>query len=162
MMTKEDYAAKVPNRDERENAARLFDAWHVAETAAWGEPAGIYTAEQEAALGQLNAEYERRRNELYEWHQAERGRIELNDVGPLRAAADAAHNAYQEAPGDAVTETEGEVALRCALSGVPIYDTDVTMEVGGKTILACVLLDPDQIADLTAEDDEDEVVEEAA
>lgn len=163
MMTKEDYAARVPNRAEREHAAQMFEAWQAAELAAWGEPPAAYTADQEAALRPLEAEYQRKRDELYEWYRAEFDRIAPKAVGAKRAAANAAQDAYEQVPGDAITEADDETALRCALSGVPIYDTDVTMDIGGRTVLACVLLDPDQIADLTADDEEeDEVTDEAA
>lgn len=79
--------------------------------------------------------------------------------GVTEADVEAADEAYNEAPGGAILDGDNG-AERCALSGAPLYVTDHSLEINGRYILASLLLDPDQIADLTAEDEDD--IEEAA
>ena len=159
MMTKEDYAAKIPDAAERENAARLFEAMCAAEDAAaamrWNRP-----PEVEAALRELRNTYNAKLDELREWFIAEEGRLVPDQTHPLEAAAAAASDAYDAAPGGAILNDVDGVAVRCALSGVPIYDTDQTVDINSKLVLASLVLSPEQIAELTAEDEDE--LEEAA
>lgn len=169
MMMREDYAARVPDLAERENAAALFEAAAAADEAyerhrraSWGVEK---PQEQVVAMRELRDEYERRRTDLAMWFEGERQRIVgVTELDRLEEAANAAHQAYQEATGGAMLEDDdGGRAVRCALSGVPLYEQDEIIEIGGKQILATVLLTPEQISALTAEDHEDEdEVEEAA
>lgn len=162
-MTKEDYAAKIPDVAERENAARLFEAMCAAEEAAhqarYAGPA--MSPETEAALRELRKTYNAKRDEIHSWFEAEQKRIAPEQQCPHEAAAEAAAAAYDAAPGEPIVDDGDEKALRCALSGVPIYETDTTVEIGGKVILASLLLSDEQIEALTA-DDEEEVFEDAA
>ncbi len=161
-MTKEDYLARVPDIDERENAARLFEAMKAAEVEYRNTPEPGLTDEQNAELNALIEEYSKRRQAVYDWYDAERARVwGSTQNAHLEQAQEAATTAYENAPGDPIAEGDDEsIALRCALSGAPIYETDATVEIGGKAILACVLLTPEQIEALTAGDDDE--IEEAA
>ena len=166
-MTKEDYAARVPDLAERENAAALFEAAAAAEDAYERhrqESFGVEPPEEQVvAMRELRDEYERRRTDLAMWFEGERQRIVgVTELDRLEKAADAARQDYENAPGDAVVEDDdGERAVRCALSGAPIFESDETVEIFGRHVLACVLLTPEQMAALAAEkhDDEDDEID---
>lgn len=81
--------------------------------------------------------------------------------GVTEADVDAADAAYSKAPGGSILDGDNKEGVeRCALSGAALYTTDDLLEFNGRYILASLLLDPDQIAHLTAEDEDD--IEEAA
>lgn len=151
-MTKDDYRARVPNIDERENAARLYEAMKAAEQALADADR---PPELTLAINELVAERDRKRLELNDWYNAEFAKIRgPGTIGDLERADAEAARAYVDAPGDPIMENDDDesVAARCALSGAPIYETDETVEIGGKLILTCVLLTPEQIEALTSDD----------
>lgn len=158
-MIKEDYAARVPDRAEREEAARLFDAMCAAENAVHDvgrRNRPPFAPEVEAALRDLRRIYAEKSTELRQWFDTEEARIVPDEQSPLDAAAEAACAAYEAAAGDAVLSDVDDIVIRCALSGVPLYDTDHTVEINSKLVLASLVLSPEQIELLTA-DDEDEL-----
>ncbi len=162
-MTKDDYLARVPDLQERENAARLFEAMKAAEKALAEATEPPETPAQTEAIAVLLGERSKKRREVEDWFDVEFAKIRGPDpLDDLERADREAAAAYSEAPGDAIEEDSDGAALRCALSGAPIYETDETVDLGGKPILACVLLTPEQIEALTAEDDSDDEIEEAA
>lgn len=151
--TREEYAAMIPDLAERENGARLLEAMLAAERAA-DEYVEQLSPAQEAAREELFGVYRAKSRDLHAWYDAEMRKLADGAV-PLRSAADEAERAYNEAPGGAIEEDDGK-ALRCALSGAPIYEDDETVDLGGRAILACVLLSQEQIAALTADDETEE------
>lgn len=169
-MDTNDWAAKVSDIEERENGARLFTAFQAADDALRearynGFNEETLRPELQSALDAIHTEARRRYHEVELWQETERTKIlgSSNPLASLEAAADAASTAYNDAPGDAIAEGDDGDVLRCALSGVPLYESDITIEIGGKTVLASLFVPPSVIESLSA-DDEDEggEIEEAA
>ncbi len=161
--TREEYAAMVPDLAERENAARLFEAMKAAERALDEAEDPPETEQQRQALDALGEEHHKRRREINDWYDAEFAKIKgPSQLSDLKRMEQEATDAYNNAPGDAISEDLNDSPIRCALSGAPIYDTDETIDLGGKTILACLLLSQEQIAALTKDDEDEENIDEAA
>lgn len=155
-----DYKARVPDFAEREEASRLYNAYHAADKAHWSAPNRVLTPEQHAAVDKLSLEFSRKMQDLEDWYCAEYERA----VGPdphahLAAARDAASDAYDAHPGSAVREDDDGNPARCALSGAVPYDTDDVIEIGDKLVLMSLFVPADVIADLKPVDDEDDEAE---
>lgn len=152
-----DYASRVHDLAERQEALRLYQ--EVARTEAEvGQIRANSPSPQtiDEAWLQFDKEYRRRQHELTEWSEAERRRIE--GPQPWHAAqeiADRAEAAYHAHPTPALLD-DNDGPIVCALSGAPLYDNDVTIEVGGKTVLAALFVPQDVLASLAAEDDEED------
>lgn len=168
-MTKTDYLARVPDVADREESARLYEAMRAAEhesrrakDAQWQAEVSGVAQEELAALRQA---YETKRDELSAWLDGERARIlGTGTTHEVEAAEDAAISAYEDAPGGSIMEGDDGLPLRCALSGAPLWESDQIVEFGGQSILACVLLSPEQIEALGggADDEDDDEIEDAA
>lgn len=168
-MTTEDYASKIHNMAERLEAARLFTAMIAAEQvlrdAQFEKLGPTTTPEQDEQIADIHTEYNRRVNEISDWFDAEIKKIKGPDpLAVIRQERDAASDAYDKAPGDAILEDDSGDPVLCALSGAPIYETDEIIEVGKSTVLASLFIPAGVLEMLRGETDEDEAeeIEEAA
>ena len=151
-----DYASRVPDLAERQEALRLYQEAERTQAEAdkvrANSPDG--PTETEAWLA-FDKEYRRRQQELTDWSEAERRRIE--GPQPWDAAqeiADKANAAYNDHPTPALLD-DSDGPIFCALSGAPLYDNDVTIEIGDKTVLASLFVPPDVLAALAIDDGEE-------
>lgn len=162
-MTKDEYRARIADIAEREEGARLYLAMKVADEAfdqAYQNDR-FESPEVSAGIDELNCERRRRQQELDVWYDAEYTRIAGPDpMANARNAADAALTAYHDAPGSAIAEDDDGGVMRCALSGVPLYDDDDTITIGEATVLAALFVPGDVIAELR-DDGEDDIEESA-
>lgn len=152
-----DYAGLVHDLAERQEALRLYQEAERTE-AEVNKIRATHSGREVSneALVAHEQEYRRRMTELTEWSAAEVRRIE----GPqpwdaAEEAHDKANAAYNEHPTPPLLD-DNDGPIVCALSGAPLYDNDVTIEVGGKTVLAALFVPQDVLASLAAEDDEED------
>jgi hypothetical protein len=148
----------VPDRDEREEAARLFVIAEAAREEYWKVQISSkdLTNDQRSEMEALSEEYRRRQDETRKWYDGEREKILVEDprLGKLIMASEIACRAYDEAPGGAIVDNGDGDAARCAISGVPLYDDDVVLEINGKQLLASLLLPDDVIEHLAVDEEE--------
>lgn len=155
-MTKDEYAAKVSDLAEREEAAKLFEAFAAAATAyeaAFNDDS--LTPEQNA---QLDAEYDKFRSSRMKLEAeydaavtALRASFGSNaDVARLKADKESTERAYHDHPSSAVMTEDDETVVRCALSGAPLYDDDDVVEYGDHRILAHLVI-PGHLIDVEAD-----------
>lgn len=166
-MTREEWAAMVPDIDERELSARLFTALSEAEAAVEEAEKAVDDAAS-GVFADIEAAY---RAEVYEARLRRDKKIsEVKDFAPAKVAAlaawDVAETAYYDHPGRSILTDDTEQPMRCMLSGVPLYEDDVTFPVGGRHILAALFLSPEDVAalaeEIAAEGDEDDETSEGA
>lgn len=152
-----DYASRVHDLAERQEALRLYQEAERTQAEADKVRANSLAAPTEAeAWVAFDKEYRRRQQELTDWSEAERRRIE----GPqpwdaAQEAADKAEAAYNAHPTPPLLD-DSDGPIVCALSGAPLYDNDITIEIGGKTVLASLFVPPDVLASLAAYDGEED------
>lgn len=142
MMTRADYAARVPDGEKRREAMRLFEVMRAAEKAC---------SEAETAAGDaLDAKYK----PIYQQARAEAEAAHNKRVAEINAqrnaeAADspqlqqleAATKAWQDFPCEDFNRDDDDEPVLCALSGLPIFDGDCVMEdptTGEKVLKACL------------------------
>ncbi len=164
-MMKDDYAAKVTDLAEREEAARLFEAFAKASTAYDATFNDDSLTEEQNA--QLDAEYDKfraARLKLEAEYDAAVTTIRSSfggnaDVARLKAEKESTERAYHEHPSSAVLTEDDEAVTRCALSGAPLYEDDDVIEYGDHRILAHLVI-PDHLIEV--EDEADVEIEDAA
>lgn len=148
----------------RRNALALHKAWREAEKAyeESGEDEPELPEAGRAEIDLVWAEFRLKMKELTDIRDARiaeiHGKYLPNAPSKLRAAMEAAEQAYMDAPGDGLLENgwKGEAVI-CAKSGLPIYDTDEIVEdneTGEYFLRAALGLPPRPV--------EEEEVEEAA
>lgn len=165
------YAARVPDYEQRVEAARLYTRWKEAERIADDIESGdvsLITPEKRRQLDALEDQQHVERRALAEAHQtARRALIGGGDEGlaDARAAALRAEEAYNAHTTPPVHGDWDGTVYTCALSGAPLYEDDVTAEIEDKTILASLFLPSDAIDALLGDEEEEaevEIIEEAA
>lgn len=155
-----DYASRIPDREDRENAARLYEALAAAEEALDEAYISVgQSAEHAKAREDLAAAYEAKKKELSDWYFAESRKLE-GSFADLQSTVDAARAAYEGSPGYAVDAVFGKVS-RCAVSNVPLWEGDNLIEINGKSVLMELFVPADVVAMLEADDDDDASGEEA-
>lgn len=151
-----DYASRVHDLAERQEALRLYQEAERTEAEANKIRANSPSPQPAEVWLEFNKEYHRRQQELTDWCEAERRKIEgpqlWHAAQEIADKANAAYNAHPTPP--LLDDNDGPIV--CALSGAPLYDNDVTIEVGGKTVLAALFVPQDVLASLAAEDDEED------
>ena len=81
-------------------------------------------------MSELTPEEIEERRRAYDLHKAWRAAEDIYNAAVKgadtdeRTAAKAAEDAYLECPGDSLLEDDDGNAVLCAVTGIPIYDTD--------------------------------------
>jgi hypothetical protein len=146
MTTQADLAARVPDREKRLEAARLYAATTAADEARGSDPA--FEALDEKYQPQFDAlrdEYRTRHDEINAAKSAEAERLDLNVAA---VAAQKAHDDF-DAPALQLNE-DGEVET-CALTGLPLFEDDAVLEdtTTGEKVLKVLLGVPLDEGDLS-------------
>lgn len=132
--------SKITDLELREEAARLFEDWHKmdGDESSWVDPS---VAEK---LRLLDIEYYERRNAIV--------------LGGPTSPCDLAQEAYQNFDSPEILGDEDGGAVRCALSGIPVWEDDEFLEDSetGEIILRCFTDLPPRVSE------EADEVEEAA
>ena len=123
----------IPDVARREEAARLWDAATAARAVLDALPEIELTSETRKKLSDLDASYYAKCRAMHEQHELDKDAIlnadqASNDHAASKAWKDAAR-AYEDfdAP-DIVSDENDEIVVRCAKTGVPIFDTDEILE----------------------------------
>ena len=156
-----EWADRIQDWDERFAVLGLYDAQIAAGEALSDAMENSPRVDGlDVKLAPLQEEYDRRLNELRAWYDTERSKIagDRGWVSQERAYHDA-REAYDDAPPLLVDE-DGDVTL-CAISGAPLYEDDVVIEIGEHTVLASIYV-PDEVFDHLMPAEADERMDEAA
>lgn len=114
----------------RRNALALHKAWRAAEeayNASDEDEGGDVPQEAHDEIRAANAAYYEKQSAMRKEHQARCDEIMKKYAKaptPLKAAMDQAEIAYEQAKGPALREDDDGNAVVCAVSGLPIWDTD--------------------------------------
>ncbi len=116
----------------RRNALRLFKESEAASAAAADSVMfGTLPEDAQAKINELEDKYaldqHKLRDELRMAIDAIRRQYEPADMAALKAKADAAAQAYEEAPGPAIMTTWDDEPVICAASGLPIWEDEETI-----------------------------------
>lgn len=157
-----DWAEKVPDWDERQAVLGLYERQVEAEhalSAALSEAPAVPGLDDKMA--EIQEEYERRAADLRDWR--ERALAEASGEKSW-AAQERIYNELREtyeAGPELVLDGDGNVEF-CAVSGAPLYEDDITIDVGSSSILASVFVPEDILQQLRDEDEGEDAYEEAA
>lgn len=142
----------------RRNALALHKAMVEAEKAASGEFCS-FPVDALEKMDRLGREYRDACEKLSEQYQQAIDAIKSEfEENPLRRAERDARDAYDAAPGPALNETFDGKAMICAVSGVPIWETDEIIEdpETGEVFLRAALALPPRPEPNDEDEDEDE------
>jgi hypothetical protein len=146
MTTRDELAARVPDREKRLEAARLYQASLAADEARDEDPAvGALNDKYEPLYAALDEEFQRRRQQLRAQEAAEAGALDLN------TKAEAAQKAYDDFDASALLIDEDGEIERCTVTGLPLYEDDAVLEdtTTGEKVLKVVLGVPLDEGDLS-------------
>lgn len=142
---------KIPDLDERMATLDLYTEQMAAgEELAEAMASAVRVDGLDDKLSSLHAEYDRRLGELRAWYDAEHAR-RAGERG--WAAAERAYHVARAAYDEArplLVDDEGEVVL-CAVSGAPLYEDDIVIEVGSHVVLAAIYVPAGVLANLAGE-----------
>lgn len=115
----------------RRNALRLFKEAEAAQSAASAVTVGTLPEDAQAKINELEDKYaldaHKLRDDLRTAIDAIRRQYEPADMAELKAKADAAAQAYEEAPGPAILTTWDDEPVICGKTGLPIWEDEETV-----------------------------------
>ena len=115
----------------RRNALRLFREAEAAGAAAEAMTVGTLPDEAQAKINELEDKYaedaHKLRDDLRTAIDAIRRQYEPADMAALKAKADAALQAYEEAPGPDLMKTWEDEPVICGKTGLPIWEDEETV-----------------------------------
>ena len=154
-VTHEDYAARVPDRDVREEAARLWGNLVTASEARADAEGVDMSDDVRTELAAADAAYQEAVAAAQRIHSETCNRLMGPAIATAQAAEDAAQAAYDQHEGLSVLVDDDDEVIRCALSGVPLYNDDQVLETpdGNFKVLASLVL-PDFVLAQIREEDE--------
>lgn len=112
----------------RRNALRLFKEAEAAQSAASAVTVGTLPEDAQAKINELEDKYandaHKLRDDLRTAIDAIRRQYEPADMAALKAKADAALQAYEEAPGPDIMKSWNDEPVICAKTGLPIWEDE--------------------------------------
>jgi len=158
-----EWVDRITDLDERQATLALYEA-KVAAGEALAE--AMEHAPQipglDAKIEALQAEYDRRRNEVARWYDEQRIKLGIEPSWLTQEKLlDLAVEAYEQA-NPLLVDEDGDVIM-CAVSDVPLFEDDITIEIGDGLVLASLFV-PQEVFDalLPGPDEDDTPYEEAA